>query len=512
MDRLRVAASLFALLCLSIGCGGGDGGGVPRPTATPPASATASPPQTATPSIAAPATATAQATSTGLRDTSTATPSRTACSCDATPTATSMASPSPASGVPEITYFGVVRADDLPQQPAGVDTAGRPIFMRVQGQGMTLVLEAQRGNRALEFNAYDPEGGPRGVEFLVSRPLGDGSAVVCDTQPPLIGGVPGFDPPVFSDAPAVEAAIDDLGCRVSDGAGAPRGRIAHTACTLDATSEYGFVEPSSEIQYCLPIAKAWGFPLGDTIVAARVRDVAGQTSAPRELVVRVLSSEPFGCDDPQSLGERAFAVARPASKLLTSLTGSDDVSRDPWLPGPLRICAGPDQSGGVRALALREDAVLGLGAADGSTLCVKLAAAGSGGILDCDGGTAADILAAQTVGSATTVDSGLGLDAGTGAAVLRAPVAFVQLPAGTPPSACTAAAYPDAAFTAALTTATGAAQVLDARGTVLAEVQASGVNFDCATWRQGGGASFVLPFPAIGTSSGDVAAALVLTE
>src|SRR5262249_19381286 len=120
----------------------------------------------------------------------------------------------------------------------------------------------------------------------------------------------------------------------------------------------------------------------------------------------------------------------------------------------------------------------------------------------------------QTAGGSTpaTVDSGLGLDAGTGAAVLRAPVAFVQLPAGTPPSACAAAEYPDTRLTAALTTATGVAQVLDVGGGGLADVHAAGVNFDCATWRQGGGATFILPFPAIGTSAGDVAAALVLAE
>jgi len=434
-----------------------------------------------------------------------------------TPTSpTSTATPSPSSDrTPEITYFGVARADDLPQDPTAFDDAGRPIFARAQGQGMTLVVEARRGGRPLQMNAYDPEGGPRGVEFLVSRPLGDGSAAVCDAQPPLVGGVPGFDPPVFSDAPAVDDAIDDLGCRVSDSSGAPRARLEHNACTLiEPQADYGFVGQGSELQFCLPIAKAWGFPLGDTIVAVRVRDVAGLVSAPRELVVRVLTTEPFGCDDEQSLGERVFSLARPASRLLTSASGNDDVSRDPWLPGPLLLCAGPDLSGGVHPLNLREDAVLGLAVADGTTLCAKLTAAGSSGILDCDGGTAADVLAAQATGTSTrvAVDSGLGLDAGTGAAVLRAPIAFVQLPAGSSPNACATVQYPDAPFTAALTTATGTAQVLDADGAVLAEIQATGVNFDCSTWRQAGAATFVLPFPAIGTSAGDVAAALVLAE
>src|SRR5262249_15512385 len=159
--------------------------------------------------------------------------------------------------------------------------------------------------------------------------------------------------------------------------------------------------------------KAWGFPLGDTIVAVRVRDVAGLASAPREIVVRVQSTEPFSCDDEQSLGERVFTVARPGSVLLTSQTGDEDASVDPWA-GALRICAGPDLSGGVHPLALRDDAVLSLAVRDGSTLCIRLAARGSSGILDCDGGTSADVLAAQAAGDPAhvTVDSGLGLDAG----------------------------------------------------------------------------------------------------
>jgi hypothetical protein len=72
--------------------------------------------------------------------------------------------------------------------------------------------------------------------------------------------------------------------------------------------------------------------------------------------------------------------------------------------------------------------------------------------------------------------------------------------------------YPDASFTAALTTATGDAQVLDHTGAVVAEVSATGMNFDCTSWRTGGAATLVLPFPAVNTSAGDVAVALVLTD
>jgi hypothetical protein len=50
---------------------------------------------------------------------------------------------------------------------------------------------------------------------------------------------------------------------------------------------YAFVEPTSTVQYCLPIARAWSFAAGDTVVAARVRDVDGRLGPAREIVVRV---------------------------------------------------------------------------------------------------------------------------------------------------------------------------------------------------------------------------------
>ena len=487
MDGRWVAASLSALLALSTGCGDGDD--EQRPTAVPTASATVTPTAGVTPPTRSPApTGTAPAT-----------PTVTASS----PTASASPTPSATPGPPEISYFGVARADDLALEPASFDAAGRPVFTRIQGQGMTIVLEARRGSRPLGETAYDPSGGARGVEFLVARPLGDGSPVVCDVSPPMAGGVPGIDPPVFSDQPEVERAIDDLGCRVNDGTGAPLARVGPNACTrMDPSFEYGFVDATSERQYCLPIARAWNFALGDTIVAARVRDVTGAVSAVREIVVRVQRELPFTCDE--GLGERAFTVRRPPSRLVTSAT-SADASADPWLGGVLRICAGRAVGDGAYQLSLREDAEIGLALADGGTLCARISARGSSGNLDCDGGSAADVRAAQDADGATriAVDSGLGLDAGTGAATLRAPIAFVQLPVGSTPGDCQAAVYPPS-FNGALTTATGTAQVLARDGEAVAEASATGVSFDCSAWRDGGAGTLVLPFPIADTPAGAV--------
>jgi hypothetical protein len=205
-----------------------------------------------------------------------------------TPTATPVVS-----GVPQITYFGVARADDVPMPPSAIDEEERAIYERPSGQGIYLVIEARPADDGAPVGsvAFDPAGGLPDLQLIVSRALGDGSLTICDDALPTIGGVPGTDPFEFSDAPNVVAAINDLGCRVNDGAGNPVARTASSqACTrTDAAGSfgYGFVDPTSTTQYCVPIARPWGFPEGDTVVAARVRDASGTVAPPREIIVRV---------------------------------------------------------------------------------------------------------------------------------------------------------------------------------------------------------------------------------
>jgi hypothetical protein len=43
----------------------------------------------------------------------------------------------------------------------------------------------------------------------------------------------------------------------------------------------------SQIQFCVPIARAWAFAQGETIVAVRVLDTLGNPSPPKEMVIRV---------------------------------------------------------------------------------------------------------------------------------------------------------------------------------------------------------------------------------
>ena len=359
MNR-RGLLSLGVVLAILTGCGGGDdGNGGGAPTATVPATATAT--ATAVEDSPTP-TGVATATNTRPAATATATPIATATASpteDASPTATQSPGEPRRSRrrdldrdadrysqpdarrrrrmPPRITHFGVARADDIPQMTSIVDEDGRPVFVRIFGSGMTLIVEAEHGagGPPVGRNAYDAQGGAPDMEMIVSRPLGNGSTEVCDYDrfdPSKTGGIPATEPFEFSDDPLVIDAANDFGCRVNDGTGQPVARDATSeeACTIDTNGVFGPVDPESELQYCLPIASKWAFPVGDTTVAARVRDERGALSEPEEIVVRVLQSANSPC---VGLGERAFTIARPESQLLSSAMPGVDVSRDPWTTG-----------------------------------------------------------------------------------------------------------------------------------------------------------------------------------
>lgn len=202
----------------------------------------------------------------------------------ATPTATV---PAPRLG-PEITYFGVARADSVSLAPSAFDPDGRPIYIRPFGFGLSLIVEGRPGPNRVPVgrSGYDAAGGLPDLQMILSRAIGDGSEVVCDRLPPLVGGVPATTPFGFSDDLAVVNAINDLGCRVDDGQGNPSARTAVDACTIDRAGEFSFVDVTSTAQFCLPIAGAWAFQAGDTVVGARLRDSAGNLGPAREIIVR----------------------------------------------------------------------------------------------------------------------------------------------------------------------------------------------------------------------------------
>lgn len=200
--------------------------------------------------------------------------------------------PTPSAAGPRITSLSIARADQSPVAPIGVDASGREIFRSLNGNGIWIIVEAAAGPNGLLpgtqvfttaplFPTDRPD-----IQLVVSRALGNGSPTVCDNQDGVFGGVPGVDPPTFADDQAVTDVINELSCRV-DGGGRTR---SGDACTQDASGQnfgFAFVNAASQIQFCVRPAAAWAFPVGDTIVAARVRDIAGTPGAVREMVVRV---------------------------------------------------------------------------------------------------------------------------------------------------------------------------------------------------------------------------------
>jgi hypothetical protein len=231
---------------------------------------------------------------------------------------------------PVITTFGVANAANEPQDPIGFDEMGRPVFHHPFGQGFSLILEARAGanrhNPGIYPAPYYVGGELHGadMEMIVSRPLGDGSPVVCDTFPPEIGGVPATEPFAFGSTPVALAIIEDMGCRFVDGAGQLVARQQSLeACTRsDEAFGFGFVDRGSRIQFCGIIATAWGLPAGDTLFAARIKDGDEEEfGAPREIVVRI--------GDPAAATATPTATRRPSDTPTIRATATDTATRAP---------------------------------------------------------------------------------------------------------------------------------------------------------------------------------------
>lgn len=204
-------------------------------------------------------------------------------------------------GGPDITYFGVALADGTPKAPSTYDDYGRPVY-QTNSTGFFTVIEARPGTdrAAPGFNAFDYDPSDPTVrpdlQVILSRPLGNGSAALCDKN-----GIPSVHPLDFADTAFVTEAINDFGCRVSDGTGQPQGVTNDDACTFFPNGDYHYVDPSSAVQFCTQVVPhTWRFPPGDTVVKARVRDTRDVLGAERSIIVRVAppaAACPGDCND-----------------------------------------------------------------------------------------------------------------------------------------------------------------------------------------------------------------------
>ncbi len=128
---------------------------------------------------------------------------------------------------------------------------------------------------------------PPHLQVLVDHALGNGDeAVDCRTSLSARdwGGVPATSPTNFTGDQATVNAMTDLSCRfgVFD---------SQAPCTLDRYGDPGFLNPTpadtSVKQFCHLLLKSDLFPVGDTIIAARVLDTSGIAGPTAEIVVRV---------------------------------------------------------------------------------------------------------------------------------------------------------------------------------------------------------------------------------
>jgi len=187
---------------------------------------------------------------------------------------------------PEITYFGVARADGIVVAPIGTNAQGIPIFERPLPQGFFVVAEARPGisRRPVGQVTYEPSS-IGDFQMVSKNQLGDGSTEVCDdgTIPPA-GGVPAVDPPQFGGSQAILDAINDLGCRFNSRP------TPGDACTKDIFGVAGYVNSLSTMQFCpkVGIGAEIAFPVGDTLLSLRLRDILGAPGPTAQIIIRVL--------------------------------------------------------------------------------------------------------------------------------------------------------------------------------------------------------------------------------
>lgn len=214
-----------------------------------------------------------------------------------TPAPTATATPTPSGPeAPVITFFGVTRADDRLVELSGYEN-GVPVFSRSEtidggSSGFSIVIEAAPGSTGAPIgtSSYDVTlVGLPDLQIQVDRPLGNGSVSVCDDPMTMPGGVPAIDPPTFDSSTQTVSTINDFACRFVDGQGDAEARTSpQDSCVAFASGDFAFVDPESTTQYCGAINVPLAFPVGDTLVSARVRDTAGNVSDVERILIRVV--------------------------------------------------------------------------------------------------------------------------------------------------------------------------------------------------------------------------------
>lgn len=199
-----------------------------------------------------------------------------------------------------MTFFGLARPDGCyacnvasciclgtPTPTPEFENGARVFRVNDQG-GFMLVIEGRPGSSGAQVgvNVPDPIPGQPfrpDLQLLADRPLGNGSAAVCDTNSQTGGGVPGFGPSDFGPSQAVTDALVDLACRFTP-------FFPTSPCTLNANGNEAVLTPgglpSGSRQFCNIVSPLIGFPSGDTKLTVQLRDRSGNLGPRQSIIVR----------------------------------------------------------------------------------------------------------------------------------------------------------------------------------------------------------------------------------
>ena len=193
---------------------------------------------------------------------------------------------------PEITFFGAAHADGTVVDPTEVDSKGIPTYNSIAGSGFIIVVEGKPGKSGGEVGRQifkyvpdDPTARPD-LEIESNRDLGNGSREVCDRRKPNIGGIPGIKPTSFAETQKISDALNDLSCRFETFI------ESDSSCTMDKNGDYKFAKPDTTTQFCMIVARAWGFPEGETLLTVRLRDEEGNPGPSKQMRIRRTLGKP----------------------------------------------------------------------------------------------------------------------------------------------------------------------------------------------------------------------------
>jgi hypothetical protein len=183
-------------------------------------------------------------------------------------------------------------ADNHVIEPSGTtdDAAKIPIYRRQFGFGFLVVVEGRPGNtrRTLSESGTDRfpvnPPGKADIWLIADKPLGNGSAAVCDEGPTI--GNPNAMPGGVPAATSLDAVapIDDFACRFVFH------NVDDEACTFDDLGNFDFHSPLTTAQYCSgpAIGLELAFlPHQSTTLTVQLRDNGGNLGDIAQIIVSV---------------------------------------------------------------------------------------------------------------------------------------------------------------------------------------------------------------------------------